>query len=125
MEQSKLALDEDVNARLVTWKVPANEFTKEKKVTLRGLLSHTSGLTVHGFPGYATDDPVPTVVQILDGREAGEHEADPGGFRAGHQVALFRRRLYGDAADDRRRHRAQAVPAVYAGSRAGAARDEG
>ena len=67
VEQSKLALDEDVNARLVTWKVPVNEFTKEKKVTLRGLLSHTAGLTVHGFPGYATDDPVPTVVQILDG----------------------------------------------------------
>jgi CubicO group peptidase (beta-lactamase class C family) len=67
VEQSKLALDEDVNARLVTWKVPVNEFTREKKVTLRGLLSHTAGLTVHGFPGYATDDPVPTVVQILDG----------------------------------------------------------
>ena len=67
VEQSKLALDEDVNARLVTWKVPVNEFTREKKVTLRGLLSHTAGLTVHGFPGYATDDPVPTVVQVLDG----------------------------------------------------------
>ncbi len=67
VEQGKLALDEDVNARLVTWKVPVNEFTREKKVTLRGLLSHTAGLTVHGFPGYATDDPVPTVVQILDG----------------------------------------------------------
>ncbi len=67
VEQSNLALDEDVNTRLVTWKVPPNEFTKDKKVTLRGLLSHTSGLTVHGFPGYATDDPVPTVVQILDG----------------------------------------------------------
>jgi CubicO group peptidase (beta-lactamase class C family) len=67
VEQGKLALDEDVNARLVTWKVPENEFTREKKVTLRGLLSHTAGLTVHGFPGYATHDPVPTVVQILDG----------------------------------------------------------
>ena len=51
----------------LTWKVPENEFTREKKVTLRGLLSHTAGLTVHGFPGYATDDPVPTLVQILDG----------------------------------------------------------
>src|SRR5262249_28862087 len=40
---------------------------REKKVTLRGLLSHTAGLTVHGFPGYATDEPVATVVQVLDG----------------------------------------------------------
>ena len=66
VEEGRLALDEDVNARLATWKVPENEFTREKKVTLRGLLSHTAGLTVHGFPGYATDEPVPTVVQILD-----------------------------------------------------------
>jgi CubicO group peptidase (beta-lactamase class C family) len=67
VEEGKLALDEDVNARLVNWKVPENDFTREKKVTLRGLLSHTAGLTVHGFPGYATDGPVPTLVQVLDG----------------------------------------------------------
>jgi CubicO group peptidase (beta-lactamase class C family) len=67
VEQGKLALDDDVNAKLLTWKVPENEFTKDKKVSLRGLLSHTAGLTVHGFPGYATDEPRPTIVQILDG----------------------------------------------------------
>ena len=69
MEQGKLALDEDVNAKLTGWKVPENEFTKDKKVTLRGILSHTAGLTVHGFPGYATDGPVPTLVQVLDGEK--------------------------------------------------------
>ena len=67
VEQGKLELDQDVNARLVTWKVPENEFTKEKKVCLRGLLSHTAGLTVHGFPGYSVDGPVATLVQVLDG----------------------------------------------------------
>ena len=67
VQEGKLALDEDVNTKLITWKVPENEFTKDKKVTLRGLLSHTAGLTVHGFPGYATDEPCPTVVQVLDG----------------------------------------------------------
>lgn len=66
-EQGKLSLDEDVNAKLRTWKVPENDFTKEKKVTLRGLLSHTTGLTVHGFPGYEVGSAVPTVPQILDG----------------------------------------------------------
>ena len=30
--------------------MPRNDFTKEQKVTLRRLLSHTAGLTVHGFP---------------------------------------------------------------------------
>ena len=66
-EAGKLSLDEDVNIKLKTWKVPENEFTKDKKVTLRGLLSHTTGLTVHGFPGYEVGAPIPTVIQILDG----------------------------------------------------------
>jgi CubicO group peptidase (beta-lactamase class C family) len=69
VEQGKLALDEDVNRKLKTWKVPENEFTKEQKVTLRRLMSHTGGLTVHGFPGYDIDAPVPTLVQIFNGEK--------------------------------------------------------
>ncbi|WP_426295650.1 serine hydrolase domain-containing protein [Dyadobacter endophyticus] len=67
VEQNKLFLDENVNVKLKSWKVPDNEFTNEKKVTLRGILSHTTGLTVHGFPGYAVGAKIPSVVQILDG----------------------------------------------------------
>lgn len=67
VERGVLSLDEDVNARLVSWKVPENELTKTEKVTLRRLLSHTAGLTVSGFGGYAAGVPVPTVVQVLDG----------------------------------------------------------
>lgn len=69
VEQGKLSLDEDVNQKLKTWKVPENEFTKTEKVTLRRLMSHTGGLTVHGFPGYDVDAPVPTLVQILNGEK--------------------------------------------------------
>ena len=60
-------LDEDVNEKLTGWKVPENAFTAAKKVTVRGILSHTAGLTVHGFPGYGENDVVPTVRQVLDG----------------------------------------------------------
>ncbi|WP_345245434.1 serine hydrolase domain-containing protein [Nibrella saemangeumensis] len=67
VEAGHLSLDEDVNTKLRSWKVPNNEFTRDKKVTLRGLLSHTTGLTVHGFPGYEAGSPLPTLVQILDG----------------------------------------------------------
>jgi CubicO group peptidase (beta-lactamase class C family) len=67
VKEGKLSLDEDVNAKLRTWRVPENEFTKQDKVTLRRLVSHTAGLTVHGFPGYAAGSPVPTVVQVLNG----------------------------------------------------------
>ncbi len=67
VELGRLDLDEDVNQRLKTWRVPSSTFTSVEKVTLRRLLSHTAGLTVGGFPGYRADKPVPTVIQILDG----------------------------------------------------------
>lgn len=69
VEEGKLKLDEDVNAKLVSWKVPENEFTKDQKVTLRRLLTHSAGLTVHGFPGYDADAPVPSLVQVLNGEK--------------------------------------------------------
>ncbi len=69
VEHGKLSLDEDVNRKLTSWKVPENEFTKDQKVTLRRILSHSAGTTVHGFPGYAIDGPVPTLVQIFNGEK--------------------------------------------------------
>ncbi len=67
VEEGKISLDEPINNKLVTWKLPENEFTAKKKVTLRNLLSHTGGTTVHGFPGYAVTDKVPTLPEVLDG----------------------------------------------------------
>ncbi len=32
-------------------------------------MSHSAGLTVHGFPGYDVNDPVPTLVQIFNGEK--------------------------------------------------------
>ena len=69
VEQGKLSLDENVNDKLKSWKVPDNEFTQTEKVTLRRLMSHTGGLTVHGFPGYEVDAPLPTLVQVLNGEK--------------------------------------------------------
>ena len=69
VEAGKLSLDEDVNRKLKSWHVPENEFTRQQKVTLRRILSHTAGLTVHGFPGYAVDETIPTLVDILDGKK--------------------------------------------------------
>ena len=67
VEQGKISLDEDINNKLTTWKLPENEFTAKKKVTLLNLLSHTAGLTVHGFPGYEVGAKLPTLPQVLDG----------------------------------------------------------
>ena len=67
VEQNKLNLDEGVNSYLTSWQLPENEFTKEKEVSLKHLLSHTGGLTVHGFLGYSPDLAVPTTIQVLNG----------------------------------------------------------
>ena len=65
----KLDLDVDVNRYLKAWTVRTNSFTATTKVTLRELLTHTAGMTVHGFPGYASGSPLPTVVQVLNGEK--------------------------------------------------------
>ena len=40
------------------------EYTKDEKVTLRRLLTHTAGMTVSGFPGYQQSDTFPSIVKI-------------------------------------------------------------
>ncbi len=63
----KIDADENINTYLKSWQLPENEFTKGSKVSLKHLLSHTGGVTVHGFLGYSPNLPVPTLVQILNG----------------------------------------------------------
>ncbi|HEY1434283.1 MAG TPA: serine hydrolase domain-containing protein, partial [Thermoanaerobaculia bacterium] len=67
VQDGKLTLAGDVNQFLKSWKVPSNAHTAKTPVTLEELLSHTAGLTVHGFPGYAAGAALPTVPQVLDG----------------------------------------------------------
>ncbi len=67
VQKGTLDLDANVNDYLHSWQVPENEHRSERKVTLRGLLSHTAGLTVQGFPGYAAGETLPSLRQILDG----------------------------------------------------------
>jgi len=67
VEQAKVDLNADINTQLKSWKLADNKFTSEKKVTLKNLLNHSAGVTVHGFLGYSPDLPVPSLVQVLDG----------------------------------------------------------
>jgi CubicO group peptidase (beta-lactamase class C family) len=67
VDAGKLDLDRDVNGYLQRWKVPANQYTAVRSVTLRGILSHLAGFTVPGFPDYLPADSLPTVLQTLDG----------------------------------------------------------
>jgi CubicO group peptidase (beta-lactamase class C family) len=67
VELRMLALDAPINDYLASWQVPSNTFTEQRPVTLRHIMSHSAGFTVHGFPGYSDARSLPTVVQVLDG----------------------------------------------------------
>lgn len=67
VEEGKISLDENVNTYLTSWQLPENKFTQEQPVALKHLLSHTGGLSVHGFLGYRPGLNVPSLVQVLNG----------------------------------------------------------
>ena len=69
VEQDKVALDENINSYLTSWKIPENEFTRENKVTLRNLLNHSAG--IHPIfinnGGFNVNEKTPTLVETLNG----------------------------------------------------------
>jgi CubicO group peptidase (beta-lactamase class C family) len=70
VQDGRFALDADINSILKTWKLPVEGFARDRPVTPRSLLSHTSGTgDGFGFPGYDPGAPLPTIAQILDGEK--------------------------------------------------------
>jgi CubicO group peptidase (beta-lactamase class C family) len=67
-QDKKIDLYADINNYLITWKFPYDTVSNGKKISVAELLSHTAGLTVHGFAGYAFGDSIPTMPEILDGK---------------------------------------------------------
>lgn len=63
----KLKLEEDINQYLVDWKVKDSKYTRDNPVTLKAILSHTAGFSVHGFADYLPGEAIPTTIQILNG----------------------------------------------------------
>ena len=74
VEAGLLDLDADANDFLRSWKIPKSKYTQASpdgdrpKVTLRGLLSHTAGMNIFGYPGYPVGSELPTLQQILNGK---------------------------------------------------------
>lgn len=66
----RFSLDADINSLLRSWRVPETELRRKQPVTLRSLLSHTSGADDgFGFPGYDPGQPLPTLAQIVRGEK--------------------------------------------------------
>ena len=67
VEHGELNLDVDVEDYLTSWQIPDNPFTVTNKVTLRRIVSHTAGLTIHGAYAYAHGEKLPSIIDYLDG----------------------------------------------------------
>jgi len=70
VEQGEIDLDAPVATYLTRWNLPESEFD-ETGVTMRRLLSHTAGLSLHGYPGWGPDDTLPTLEESLSGKTNG------------------------------------------------------
>ena len=67
VQLGRLDLDRDVNTELTFWHAPTSDLTTGHPITLRGLLSMSSGVGVPGYVGYEPGSPLPTLLNILDG----------------------------------------------------------
>ncbi len=67
VQDGKINLDQDVNFYLKRWKVPQNQWTSQRSVTVRMLLNHTAGFGDSAGQVY-TPSKMPTLLQLLDGQ---------------------------------------------------------
>ena len=66
-QDGQFSLDDDISDLLTSWKPPSNPFSKSTEITVKELLSHNAGFNVPGFIGYAKDEKLPTLLDILNG----------------------------------------------------------
>ena len=65
-EKDLVKLDDPVDPLLYRWHLPESEFDKSK-LTLRRILSHTAGLSVHGYGGSDQGTPLLSLEESLNG----------------------------------------------------------
>ncbi|MBL4537630.1 MAG: serine hydrolase [Oceanicaulis sp.] len=63
-----LDLDAPVATQLESWSLPDYPEFEEDRITLRTILSHTSGFNMHGFRDFQPGDDLPTTIQTLEGQ---------------------------------------------------------
>ena len=66
IKDNAIFLDSPVNSYLKRWQLKG-KYAEE--VTIKHLLSHCGGTTIHGFRGYGPKDTLPSTIDILDGND--------------------------------------------------------
>ncbi|TWR30665.1 serine hydrolase [Mucilaginibacter pallidiroseus] len=74
VQEGKIDPDKDINYYLKSWKYPYDSVSKGNIINIKHLLSHTGGISVHGFGGYSVTDSLPTIVQVLNGTKPANSE---------------------------------------------------
>ena len=69
VEKGLFELEEDINNKLTSWKIPDNEFTEKVKVSLRYILSHRSGINAPNGGFKEVTNSAPTLTQIFNGEK--------------------------------------------------------
>jgi CubicO group peptidase (beta-lactamase class C family) len=70
VESGRIGLDEPIIGQLRRWRPPPSPLDADG-ITVRRLLSHTAGLSVHGYVGQTLDRPLPSIVASLSGEAGG------------------------------------------------------
>ena len=66
VENGQLELDAPVEQYLTRWHLPPSSYDTSG-VTIRRLLSHSAGLSLHGYPGWSPDLKLPSLEESLSG----------------------------------------------------------
>ncbi|MCK4870688.1 MAG: beta-lactamase family protein, partial [Gammaproteobacteria bacterium] len=69
ISKTNISLDAPINPYLKGWKIPKSTQYRKEVVTLRELLSMSSGLNIGGYYGYMPGDKLPTVIETLNGQK--------------------------------------------------------
>jgi CubicO group peptidase (beta-lactamase class C family) len=70
VRDGKVELGAPISRYVSSWSLPPSNFDADQ-VTVSRLLSHTAGLSLHGYPGFAQEIPLPTTQNSLSGETNG------------------------------------------------------
>ncbi len=73
VEGGDIDLDSPVEKYLTRWKIPSSTYD-HNRVTIRSLLNHTAGISIHGYPGFIDKDSLPSLEESLDGNNGPARE---------------------------------------------------
>lgn len=85
VDKGILDLDEPVNNKLKDWKIPSNEYTEKVAITLRHILTHSSGINPPNNGFGREEGSSPTLLQALKGEYPAKNDPVKVEFKPGTQ----------------------------------------